>query len=162
MDAVLAALLGAILAGGFNVLLKLGDRVTDRRTAARLLLGDLYVLQHAFEAPLKLGKWPDREFIPAWLTIWRENRKALTRGTTLFEFAVVDAVYGLLGRMTLIARAGQPMRDGDKKIIVELLGKAPDARRVLLDHARNLREIPPKEIVMQRLLHRDRPAAPGE
>jgi hypothetical protein len=66
MDAVLAALLGAVLAGGFNVLLKIGDRVTSRRTAARLLLGDLIVCEAAFDAVSKIGVWPEREFLPAW------------------------------------------------------------------------------------------------
>jgi hypothetical protein len=157
MDAVLAALLGAVLAGGFNVLLKVGDRVAERRTAARLLLGDLLNLEAGYQAALKLGVWPDREFLPAYLEIWRENRKALTRGTGLFEYAKVDRVYGLLGRITLITRPGEPMSDGDKKIIAELLGMIPSCRQILADHARNLREIPPKEILMQRLLHRERP-----
>jgi hypothetical protein len=160
MDVVLAALLGAVLAGGFNVLLKIGDRVTARRTAARLLLGDLFVCEAGFSAALKHAKWPDREFLPAWLKVWRANQAALTRGTTLLEYAEVDRVYGLLDRLTLISRPGESMSKSDEAIIAELLKQIPGARRVLIDHARNLREIPIKEIVLQRLLHRDRRSEP--
>jgi hypothetical protein len=154
--ALLAALFGAIAAGGIDTVVSWRQRTLQRKVAARLILGDLYVLEAAIDVVLERRQWPDpgRFDFGAPVQTWRENREAFAAAVKAWEWAVVDGVYSNLARTAPMARPGERINETDAGVLASLKDAVVKARDVVVSHATTEAE---RREITQRL----GPDAPG-
>ncbi len=132
---VLGALVGALSTGGVAAWDAWRQRQERRRVAARVILGDLYVLGDGLKVIMKVGRWPDRLDLQAMIDTWRGVREPFASGVAAWEWALVDGVFSNLHRVSLMVRLGEPFSDDDRDVLAELLGRIPRAQAVVLTHA---------------------------
>jgi len=141
---VLGSIVGAVATGGVSAWDAWRRRTAERRVAARLILGDLYVLEEACRIVLESGIWPDRVDIAEEFTridaTWREQRAAFASGVSAGEWAQVDTVYNNLNRTAPQANRGDQCTKADLDSLSSLKGLVPAAQRIVLLKASSARE----------------------
>jgi hypothetical protein len=153
---VLGAIVGALATGGVGAWDAWRQRQERRRVAARVILGDLFVLEAALEVILRSHRWPDRLDLQAMVDTWRDVREAFALGVKAWEWALVDGVFSNLHRTALMVRLGEPCSHGDKDVLAELSGRIPRARDVVMEHSTFGRE---RDEVMKQLSSKGRAAS---
>lgn len=139
---ILGAVVGAFATGGVAFWDAGRERRQRRRVAARLILGDLYVLEAGVEIILTNGRWPDRSFdLQAVLETWRENRGAFAGGVKAWEWALVDGLFSNIHRTAPMVDAGQPTTLNDRSVLESLQQMIPRARDIVLQHAASQKEL---------------------
>jgi hypothetical protein len=77
-------------------------RKREAQVAARVIYGDLQVLQAMCDTILGANAWPDRrdseKLAEGMIANWREQRVAFVGGVKAWEWALVDGVYSNLVR----------------------------------------------------------------
>jgi hypothetical protein len=131
MEILLAAVFGALAAGGADIYVRLNEGASERRVASRLILGDLYFFEPAFNHVLAEHRWPSHLDLSESVDVWRQNRAALARSLGAGEWGAVDNLFGLLARMDVLARPGDPTSSGDERVIQAFVGLVPEARRIV-------------------------------
>ncbi|MEA2494904.1 MAG: hypothetical protein QOJ29_2815 [Thermoleophilaceae bacterium] len=137
---VLGAVVGALATGGVAAWGSRRQRCERRRVAARVILGDLYVLKAGLEVILEAGRWPDGIDLQAMIETWRGMREALASGVAACEWALVHGVFSTLHRVWLMVRLSETLSQNDRDILAELLRRIPRAQDVVLTHATVERE----------------------
>lgn len=132
---VLGAVVGALATGGVGAWDAWRQRQERRRVAARVILGDLFVLEAALQVILQAHRWPDRLDLHAMVDTWREVRTAFASGVKAWEWALVDGVFSNLHRTALMVRWGEKCSQADEDVVAELLGRIAPARDVVLKHS---------------------------
>jgi hypothetical protein len=143
MDALLivvGAIVGAVSTGGVSAFDAWRQRRVRRRVAARVILGDLYVLEASVEVILEAKRWPDRFDLSSPLDTWRDSREAFAEGVEAWEWALVDGVFSYLHRTAPMVRLGEPCSAQDEDVLAVLLKRIPKARDLVLEHATSKRE----------------------
>ncbi len=130
-----SALLGALAAGLIQVLLALWERSTRSRVAARVVLGDIYVAEKAFELVIERKEWWTRspDFDRAAAT-WAEHRADFAAVVSTADWADVDAFYNNLGRSAALWRPGEPATPADLRVAREQVEYAKAAQVVAARH----------------------------
>jgi hypothetical protein len=137
---VLGAVVGALSTGGATAWDAWRQRRERRRVAARVVLGDLYVLEGALDVILEARRWPDRLDLQAMVETWRGVREAFASGVAAWEWAVVDGVFSNLHRVGLMVRLSEPCTERDQDVVRDLRDRIPRAREVVLGQATSERE----------------------
>src|SRR3954471_5154708 len=137
---VFGALVGALATGGVTAWDSWRIRRIQRRVAARLILGDLYVAEAVVEVVLKYQRWPDRLDLETPLQTWRESRERFAEGVEAWEWALVDGVFSNLHRTGLMVRLGQPCTANDKAVLTNFGAAIPRARDIVVRHATSEKE----------------------
>lgn len=132
---VLGAVVGALATGGVSAWAAWQERQLRRKVAARVILGDLYVIEGALELIRDTDRWPDRWDAVTPLTTWQEQRTAFAGGVRAWEWALVDGLYSDLARTVPMIRPGEACTDRDRKVVLSVLGKVPRARERVLIHS---------------------------
>ena len=132
---VLGAVVGALSTGGVQAWDANRQRRDRRRVAARMILGDLYVLEAGIEVILEHSRWPDRFDTQAITDTWREAREAFAGGVEAWEWALVDGLFSNYARTALMIRHGEPTTSNDEDVLRTLLAAIPRARDVVLEHS---------------------------
>ena len=132
---VLGAFVGAVATGGVTAWDAWRQRRVRRRVAARLILGDLYVVEAAVELTLEQHRWPDRLDLESPLQTWRDAREAFADGVKAWEWALVDGLFSDLHRTARMVRLGEPCTQSDEKVLTSFLDRVPRARGVVIEHS---------------------------
>lgn len=120
---------------------KARDRRLAVRVAARLILGDLYIAEHAAGRITEGGQWPDRN-MPTFareLDVWRENRQALAAAMDATDWTFVAAAYQDLVDLPEVAE-GAPARTHKSRVQRAVGKRLGDAAEVAAKHAALRRE----------------------
>jgi hypothetical protein len=133
--AIIAALVGAASTGATDVVVDWRLRLVQRKVAARLILGDLYVLDGAIELVFERKQWPDRFDFAAPVETWRETRDRFAAEVKGWEWAVVDGAYSNLARTAPMARPGEQINEVDANVLASLRDAVIQARDVVIPHA---------------------------
>jgi hypothetical protein len=112
---LLGVIFGALAAGGVEIGLKVWDRQTRRRVAARSILGDIAVAEAAFGLLLERKQWFRHDFDPA-LATWDRVRGDFSTAVSIADWAQVDAFYRNLARSAALARPHESATDGDLSV----------------------------------------------
>lgn len=133
-------------------------RKREARVAARVIYGDLQVLEGLCETILKANAWPNRldakTIADGMVANWREQRVAFVGGVKAWEWALVDGIYSNLVRTVPEHEPGQACTDSDIASLEALLQRIPRAGRIVLERAAPKRQR--AELVAQ--LTRDTPS----
>lgn len=121
-----SALLGALAAGGVQVVLSVRDRRLRRRVAAMSVLGDVAVAEAAFQLLAERREWFRHDFGTA-LASWERRRDDFAADVRLADWASVDAFYSNLARSAAMARPGEPATEGDVTVAEATSGMAAEA-----------------------------------
>lgn len=132
---VIGAVIGAASTGGVQAWDAWRQRRLRRTVAARVILGDLYIVEAMLDAILKRRAWPDRLDLDPPLETWRQFRADFAAGVMAWEWAVVDSFFSSLHRTSLMVRVGEPCTQGDLAVATELLESARTARQSVVPHA---------------------------
>jgi hypothetical protein len=108
--------------------------------AARVILGDLYVLGDGLEVIMKIGRWPDRFDLQSMLDTWRGVREPFASAVDAWEWALVDGIFSNLHRLSLMVRLGESFSEDDHDVMADLLARIPRAQEVALTYATSERE----------------------
>jgi hypothetical protein len=131
---VLGAIVGALSTGGVAAWESWREREVRRRVAARLILGDLYVIEAASKMIIKSQRWPDRFDLDPALDTWRESRPALAAGVKPWDWTVVAACYSFTERTAPMVRLGKSATQNDLDVLAELQAWTADAQRIVAAH----------------------------
>jgi hypothetical protein len=131
----LGALIGALATGGVQFLAGRRQRKLDRKVAARVILGDLFLAQGLAEGVLEWGRWPEGFESSRPLETWHQVRGSFGASVTGREWAEVDRVYRLLLQISLAAGIGDESVEEAKPLLVELRDRAQAARAIARMHA---------------------------
>jgi hypothetical protein len=132
---VLGAVVGALATGGVAAYVALLDRRVRRKVAARVVLGDPYVLEAATDVILEHDRWPDRLDLDAPLETWREQREPLAAAVEAWEWALVDGLFSNLHRTAPMARLGEQLTPADRTVLKSVQTMIPRAREIVLKHS---------------------------
>jgi hypothetical protein len=130
---LLGAIFGALAAGGVEIGLKVWDRRTRRRVAARSILGDIAVAEAAFRLLVERREWFRHNFDPA-LAAWERVRADFSAAVSVADWAQVDAFYSNLARTAALARPHEPATDGDISVAEAQIEYAEEAWAVAVRH----------------------------
>ena len=131
---------GAVATGGVTLFTSWRERQNSRTVAARLILGDLYVLEAMAELVLKYERWPDRLDLESPLQTWREARGAFAGDVEAWEWALVDSVFSNLHRNSLMVQLGESVSDRALAVMARFSNSIPPAREVVLKRASTEKE----------------------
>jgi hypothetical protein len=141
LQLLVAALIGALATGGVRLVLDLLNVQRRRRVAARILMGDLYLLEQLIPHVLRIGRWPDWDpDVKAALGRWEEVRNDLATGPSAEQWGKVDRVYGQLARTEQRITTSTALIQDDRDVLDDLLEKIPDANLVLAKEGTTRRE----------------------
>lgn len=136
---VLGAIVGALATGGISAWELRSQRQTGVRVAARLILGDLYVMEGLVETVLKNKAWPDRldarALVERMTQTWMDRRAAFARGVEAWEWALVDGLYSNLERTVREHQPGETCTRSDLTTLEGIQAAIPDARQRVLERA---------------------------
>lgn len=133
---IVLVVIGAAATGGVQACWDAWRQRRLRRTvAARVILGDLYIVEAMLEVILKRRALPDRLDLDPPLETWRQFRADFAAGVMAWEWAVVDSFFSSLHRTSLMVRVGEPCTQGDLAVATELLESARTARQSVVPHA---------------------------
>lgn len=147
---------GAVATGAATVLVNWRARQNARRVAARLILGDLYVLEAMTELVAEWERWPDRLDLDASLDTWREARGAFAGDVKAWEWALVDGVFSNLHRISLMVEHGRRVSAQAVDVLQAFGESIPAAREVVLERASSEKE---RAQLVEQLLARKAPVA---
>lgn len=135
-------LLGAAVGGAAAAVETWRDRQVRRRVAARLILGDMYVVEAALDLVSKKTRWVDRpQSLTAASETWRAQREAFAAGTNAAEWAIVDGWFNNLARTLPMVRPGQPATTDDVDVVKDVLAGVERARAIVLERSASSREL---------------------
>ena len=141
---MLGAIVGAAATGGATAWEIRARRKTGVRVAARLILGDLYVIEGLVDTVLKNQVWPDRidarELVQRMSATWTMQREAFAAGVEAWEWALVDGLYSNLERTIREHDPGEKCTDSDITSLEGIKAALPNARERALEHAATRRE----------------------
>ena len=155
---LVGAAAGAFGAGSVNSVDAWRQRRLNRRVAARLILGDLYVLEAGLELIETKRLWPHRLDLATPVMTWRENRQAFAAAVKAWEWAIVDGVYANLERTVPMARPGEACTENDLAMVSSLRrGVVDDATPIVVEQAIKKRERDEvfKQLTLRRKIARD-------
>jgi hypothetical protein len=141
---VLGSVIGAVATGGVGLYAERRRERLARKVAARLILGDLYLVEALADAAAEQRFWPSVEWGEP-VETWRGSREAFAASVQAWEWAVVDNTFRSIGRVA--GRADREERRGSKRIsdegvaeVERLSESARQARAIVLPHAADKRE----------------------
>ena len=141
---VLGSIVGALATGGVTAFGVRSRRKRETQVAARLIYGDLLVMEGLCETILETGHWPDRldtsEIARGMTVTWHEQRAAFVGGVPAWEWALVDGVYSTLVRTIPEHEPGQTCTDSDIASLKALQERIPRARHLVLERASSEKE----------------------
>lgn len=148
MEQVGLLLLGGLVTGGGALLVARLETKratqTEIKVAARVILGDLYVMEGACEVLLSTKIWPDRMDLNASFTqmleSWAAERAAFARGARAAEWARVDGVYSNGSRTFRRADPGEQCSPNDLASLEALEQMLPRAKEIVLLRAADEKE----------------------
>jgi hypothetical protein len=142
---VFGAIVGALATGGVSFYATWRDRRLQRKVAARLILGDLYLAEGGADAVLRVGHWANIEWGDP-IETWRESREPFAASVEAWEWTVVDNAFRILGRVGARAAREKDDRQGRlssaaKRELEALSEQARKAREIVLPHTANEKEM---------------------
>lgn len=136
---VLGSVIGALATGGVGVYVEHRREGLARKVAARLILGDLFLLGAWAAYIAKRAEWLDVDW-KAPLETWRGSRDAFAASVEAWEWAVVDNAFRVLAN---VATKASYQEQPDSEALAELTRldqSLPQAREIVLPHAADDRE----------------------
>ena len=141
---VFGAIVGALSTGGASMFAELRDRRLERKVAARLILGDLYLAEGGADEVLRVGCWANIEWGDP-IETWRESREPFAASVDACEWTAVDNAFRILGRVGTRAVREKDLHNGhlgsaarrELEFLSEQVGKA---RAIVLPHVGSEKE----------------------
>jgi hypothetical protein len=137
---VLGAIVGAVATGGVGIYEARRGRRERRRVAARVVMGDLNVLDEGLAIVLERDSWPDRLDLPAIVETWREVRKDFAPGVKAWEWALVDGTFSNLHRLSLMVRLGESLSPNDRDVVESFVERIPRTLDIVYRHGMTMPE----------------------
>lgn len=136
MSEVVVALIGvaagALANGGVDTWAAWRGRVRDLEVAARVIFGDLLVLDEGIQVVLQSGRWPDWFDWLAPVHTWRGVRERFVGSVKAWQWGLVDGTYSNLARVAPRARPGEPLTEDDRDVLEPLQRAAAQAHDIVL------------------------------
>ena len=142
LAALIGIVAGAVATGAVQTWHRSRDRKLASKVAARLILGDLYVAEHAIGRIVEGGRWPMRN-MPTFqreLETWGTHRQALAAGVDATDWTRVAAAYHDLIDLPDIAEAGRVLTGEELRSLGAVRSRLAEAAATVANHATPKRE----------------------
>ena len=132
---ILGGVIGAAATGGVQVWIGKKQRLLDRKVAARVILGDLYLTEGLLQGVIEYRQWPLVLDISRPIETWREFRRSFAATVTVVEWIKVDSIFGVLHQISLGATLGEESVEAAMPMVEGLLKRIPEAQEIVRLHA---------------------------
>ncbi|HTA35549.1 MAG TPA: hypothetical protein VK761_02440, partial [Solirubrobacteraceae bacterium] len=99
---VLGAIVGALSTGGVSFYTDYRRRHNERKVAARVILGDLYIVDLIGTRTTERGRWPENYEWSIPLETWHFAREAFAADVNAAEWAIVDSTFRYIHGVALV------------------------------------------------------------